>query len=1049
MSNVSYDLDTSGGLMPLIKALIKPPDEEVNNQKSKKPQHPYYKRPGKGHNRDSCDACGEGGDLICCDRCPASFHLGCYDPPLDANDIPAGLWLCRECQGSDEQPPSARSSRAVSPADSKDSDKKTRSLRNRSNSTKKTEEDEKDKDSKEREKEDKELTPMEILVKAAKVMNPRQFELPREMRVPCPFPGTEKENGNGNGKNGNGLVTVDAWGCVPLPAKSCFVCRGTCKAAPLLACDYCPLLFHQDCLDPPLTALPTGRWMCPNHVEQYIDWKLVNSVSASERVALWERFSAPPDQQAIKIDFIRRARAHRPPFRVKVPVGVRGRVVVPGMVRQHYADPPPLQPSRREYVRCRNVLKNLQATSDYEASDEDEDAPKHTICLNLSCTKHNGEPQPRPADLKGASEEDAADDLKAITQPKEEAASTESDHSDSDIEYEFPVKRRRETPSGEDVLRAAVDDQLKKLDQSLIKLLAWQRLQQILVGEQCHGPWSRLPLSPSVSALVQAAVPRARLAKHGYRHVALPSELLTRAERERIARAVWGAAPPPPRVPTREGPPEAVYKHGYRHVALPSELLTRAERERIARAVWGAAPPPPRVPTREGPPEAVLRAAACPVLRPAADPRGAGADSPRRVGRRAAAAARAHTRGAPRGGAAGRRLPRAQTRQVYKHGYRHVALPSELLTRAERERIARAVWGAAPPPPRVPTREGPPEAVLRAAACPVLRPAADPRGAGADSPRRVGRRAAAAARAHTRGAPRGGAAGRRLPRAQTRQVYKHGYRHVALPSELLTRAERERIARAVWGAAPPPPRVPTREGPPEAVLRAAACPVLRPGRFPVKRRRETPSGADVLRAAVDYQLKKLDQSLIKLLAWQKLQQLPKIVLILKLAIFPYRSGLGDGLGRPIPMRLSRLTFGADSSCDVVLDPTQCRYVSRLHATIFYDEVTRHFELINYSEWGSRVDGVLYTMDVSEREAPVVDDEAEARAKAVRDVVRHRMQSGTARVQSAPASAACPPCRCSPPPPAPAAWEGGALVAHGALLQLGCLMFVFSVPEPRA
>ncbi|VVC92588.1 unnamed protein product [Leptidea sinapis] len=77
MSNVSYDLDTSGGLMPLIRALIKPPDEEVTTQKTKKPQHPYYKRPGKGHNRDSCDACGEGGDLICCDRCPASFHLGC------------------------------------------------------------------------------------------------------------------------------------------------------------------------------------------------------------------------------------------------------------------------------------------------------------------------------------------------------------------------------------------------------------------------------------------------------------------------------------------------------------------------------------------------------------------------------------------------------------------------------------------------------------------------------------------------------------------------------------------------------------------------------------------------------------------------------------------------------------------------------------------------------------------------------------------------------------------------------------------------------------
>src|SRR5687768_11293714 len=35
--------------------------------------HPYYKRPGYGHNRDCCDACSEGGDIICCDKCPASF----------------------------------------------------------------------------------------------------------------------------------------------------------------------------------------------------------------------------------------------------------------------------------------------------------------------------------------------------------------------------------------------------------------------------------------------------------------------------------------------------------------------------------------------------------------------------------------------------------------------------------------------------------------------------------------------------------------------------------------------------------------------------------------------------------------------------------------------------------------------------------------------------------------------------------------------------------------------------------------------------------------
>lgn len=37
-------------------------------------------------------------------------------------------------------------------------------------------------------------SPMEILIQAASSMNPKQFELPRSMSVPCVFPGTDKSN---------------------------------------------------------------------------------------------------------------------------------------------------------------------------------------------------------------------------------------------------------------------------------------------------------------------------------------------------------------------------------------------------------------------------------------------------------------------------------------------------------------------------------------------------------------------------------------------------------------------------------------------------------------------------------------------------------------------------------------------------------------------------------------------------------------------------------------------------------------------------------------
>ncbi|NXK35115.1 AIRE regulator, partial [Piprites chloris] len=74
-----------------------PTEEPQLNPQGQLPVPTMYSQDPVPHqeNEDECAACGDGGELICCDGCPRAFHLTCLVPPLPR--VPSGMWRCGSC----------------------------------------------------------------------------------------------------------------------------------------------------------------------------------------------------------------------------------------------------------------------------------------------------------------------------------------------------------------------------------------------------------------------------------------------------------------------------------------------------------------------------------------------------------------------------------------------------------------------------------------------------------------------------------------------------------------------------------------------------------------------------------------------------------------------------------------------------------------------------------------------------------------------------------------------------------------------------------------
>ncbi|GJN77519.1 hypothetical protein PLIIFM63780_001010 [Purpureocillium lilacinum] len=182
-------------------------------------------------NDEYCSACGNAGDVVCCDGCPRSFHFECVDM-VPSEDLP-DEWYCNECL--------------------------IRRFPSR--------------------------VPVHKGIFASALNNleksiPRAFSLPK--RVQNRFEGVkagadgdyEDVVVNRTAKKRNGYDELPDFFKQREDGQAvlCHACqKPATEIRSIIPCSACPLYWHIDCLDPPLAVPPVLKtWRCPAHVDDIL-----------------------------------------------------------------------------------------------------------------------------------------------------------------------------------------------------------------------------------------------------------------------------------------------------------------------------------------------------------------------------------------------------------------------------------------------------------------------------------------------------------------------------------------------------------------------------------------------------------------------------------------------------------------------------------------------------------------------------------------------------------------------------------------------------------